>query len=263
MSSKAIVVKGTAILKHSPKMDSEIADEVIFGMEVDILEETAEWMYVNTPYNYKGYIEKNDVLLKNNSAWRNNEKEYILAAFADVLSSPNYSSDCIITIPRGASVVLTGERQDKCLEVILPKGEKGWIREEALLKPNQKSGRDLRQAIVDTAMLYLGTQYRIGGKTPMGIDCSGLTAMTYLLNGFMLPRASEDQMNCLKKAGRKESKPGDLLFFPSHVAIYIGEDKFIHANGMDAVVKINSLNKDSKLYCKNLDEKYICTGTVF
>jgi gamma-D-glutamyl-L-lysine dipeptidyl-peptidase len=261
--NKAIVIKSIVPMKQKPQADSELADEVLFGMEVDVLEEEADWLYVQTSYHYKGYIERNDAMLKSSTTWEKIESEFIIAAFADILSNPSYASNCIITIPRGASIALTGEKQDKWLGVMLPMGEKGWIREEALIQPLQKSSSEVRKYIVETALLYIGTQYRWGGKTPLGIDCSGLSSMAYLLNGVIIPRDSDDQMRLLKKVSRKESKPGDLLFFPGHVAIYIGEDKFIHATGMDNAVKINSLNRDSKLYRKDLDEKYICTGTVF
>ena len=261
--SKAIVVKSIAPLKQKPQQDSGLADEILFGMEVEVLEEAAEWLYIHTSYNYKGYLNKSDMSLKGIGTWVAVEKKFIIAAFADILSSPSYSSVCMMTIPRGASIALTGKKQDKWLEVMLPSEERGWVREEALQKTIHKLGSELRNSIVDAALLYLGAQYRWGGKTPMGIDCSGLSSMAYLLNGLILPRDSDDQMKFLKKIDRKESRPGDLLFFPGHVAIYIGEDKFIHATGTDAVVKINSLNKDSRLYRKDLDEKYICTGTVF
>lgn len=261
--NKAVVVKSTAPLKREPRLDSDLVDELLFGMEVELLRDVDEWLYIRTSYDYEGYLDKKNVHLGSFSFWKNSKKEFIVSAFADVLNSPNYASECLITIPRGASIAVTGEKQDKWAAVELPAGEKGWVREDALIEPQQEKGIGLRQAIVDTALLYLGTQYRFGGKSPMGIDCSGLTSMAYLMNGIIIPRDSEHQINFMKKVQRRDSKPGDLLFFQDHVAIYIGEDKFVHATGQDSIVKINSLNKDSKLYRKDLDEKYITTGTVF
>lgn len=260
---KAVVVKNIAPLMQEPDRASELADEVLFGMLVDILEDMGEWLHIKTQYNYMGYLHKADVIIDENNTWERYDKHFIIAAFADVLSEPHYSARAIITITRGSSVALTGEEEGKWTRLILPGGETGWIRKEALQNQKSESGTALRQAIVDTALLYMGTQYRWGGKSPLGIDCSGLSSMAYMLNGIVLPRDSDIQMDFMKKVERRQSRPGDLLFFPGHVAIYIGEDKFIHATGADAVVKINSLNKDSKLYRKDLDEKYICTGTVF
>jgi beta-lactamase class A len=262
-NKKAVIIKDTAPLKQKPEYNSELTDEVLFGWTVDILEITAEWLYVQTSYNYKGYLKAEEVLFDSNNLWESIDKQFVIASFADILSDPKYSAGIITTIPRGSCIAVTGEVFDKWLEVKLPMGKIGWIREEAICKSFIDKGSELRQSIVDIALLYLGTQYRFSGKSPMGIDCSGLSSMAYLMNGLIIPRDSEDQLKAMKKIQRKQSKPGDLLFFPGHVAIYIGEDKFVHASGMDAVVKVNSLNKDSKLYRKDLDEKYICTGTVF
>ena len=261
--NNAVVIKGIAALRQKPRRSGELADEALFGMKVAVLNEVEDWLLVETFYGYRGYVKKKDVSMQNHSFWEEQEKRIVIASFADIQTQPKYAANTAITIPRGSCLVLTGNKQDKWIEVMLPRGEKGWVRDEALLKKAARSGRELRQAIVQTAMLYLNTQYRWGGKTPAGIDCSGLSSMAYLLNGIILPRDSEDQMNAMRKISRKESKPGDLLFFPGHVAIYVGEDKFIHATGTDAVVKINSLNEDSKLYREDLDQKYICSCTVF
>lgn len=261
--NKAVITKGIAALRQNPSWDSELADEALFGMPVEILSQNKEWLFVETFYGYKGHLCREDLITEIHEGWLRGEKQYVIAPFADVLDHPRYAAAAIATVPRGASLVLAGRTQDHWLEVMLPGGEKGWVREEVLLKSSSKSGRELRESIVQTAMLYLGTQYRWGGKTPAGIDCSGLSFMAYMLNDILLPRDSEDQMKFMKKVNRKDSKPGDLLFFPGHVAVYIGEDKFIHATGTDAVVKINSLNKDSKMYREDLDKKYLCSCTVF
>jgi cell wall-associated NlpC family hydrolase len=260
---RGIVINGMAALKHKPEQNYELADEVLYGSKVEILEDIGDWFLVETSYKYKGYVEKCNILEDVSTSWNSMSKVYVGASFADVMIKAKYSSPRIVSIPRGSTLALTGGKQDKWTEVMLPMGQVGWVREEALLHGSRLGGSDQRQRIVAAALLYLGTQYRWGGKTPMGIDCSGLSFMSYCLNGIELPRDSKDQMNALRKVSRYESKPGDLLFFPGHVAIYIGEDKFVHATGMDAVVKINSLNKDSIFYRQDLDEKYICTGTVF
>lgn len=262
-NNKAVVIKGIAPMKQRPVQNSEFIDEVLFGMVVEVLEDAEEWLHVCTSCSYKGYLNKADVLYEYNANWEKAEKNFVIASFADILADSTYLARRIITLPRGTPVALTGITRDKWQEVMLPSGELGWIRVEALLNPCPKELSELRWSIVETALLYLGTQYRLGGKTPKGIDCSGLSYMSYLMNGIIIPRDTEEQMNFIKKIQRKESKPGDLLFFTEHVAVYIGEDKFVHAADENAVVKVNSLNKDSKLYRKDLDENYICTGTVF
>lgn len=262
-TNKAVVIKNIASLRQKPDYGSELADEVLFGSEVDILEEVGQWLKIQTAYGYQGYLAKQDILEQTDHTWESLDKRFVIASFGDMLLEPKYSANCILTLPRGSRIAITGNQKESWTEVYAPNGEKGWMRAEALLEPCILVGNALRQSIVDTALLYMGTQYRWGGKTPMGIDCSGLSSMAYALNGITIPRDSGDQMDYMKKVDRKDSRPGDLLFFSGHVAIYIGEDKFVHATGSGATVRINSLNKDSKLYRKDLDEKYLCTGTVF
>jgi len=81
--------------------------------------------------------------------------------------------------------------------------------------------------------------YKLGGKTPKdGFDCSGLVQYVYAGQGVKLPRSSSEQAKKGRKVKKSQLQPGDLVFFStgkrgkvSHVGIYVGNDKFIHAPG--------------------------------
>lgn len=98
-----------------------------------------------------------------------------------------------------------------------------------------KSEKYLRKQLVKTAKHYLGIPYKWGGTSAeKGFDCSGLTMVVYKLNGLNLPRTSRQQFKVGKYVSKRDLKPGDLVFFGkrgkvSHVAIYIGHGKIIHA----------------------------------
>ena len=101
------------------------------------------------------------------------------------------------------------EKEKTGIEVI----EKEEIKKEETKKQEQ----DLRDNIIKSARSYLGCAYRWGGKTPAGIDCSGLAFMSYLENGLLIYRdARFVEGYPIHPISREELKKGDLIFFPGH-----------------------------------------------
>lgn len=109
--------------------------------------------------------------------------------------------------------------------------------------PEQPKGRN--EQIVATAMAWLGTPYKYGGNDREGVDCSGLTCAVYLeATGTRLPRNSAEQASWCRRTPRSKLRPGDLIFFTSkpkgnrinHVALYIGDNRVIHATTSRGVV---------------------------
>jgi len=85
------------------------------------------------------------------------------------------------------------------------------------------------------ALSMQGKPYRPGGNSPRGFDCSGLVQYSYASVNVRLPRNTEGQWASSRAVPRKEIRPGDLLFFHqegkrnSHVGIYVGNNRFVHA----------------------------------
>lgn len=89
--------------------------------------------------------------------------------------------------------------------------------------------------IVSIASRYLGTPYVVGGATPAGFDCSGLVTYVYAQVGISLPHSSSAIRSAsnVTVISRAEAQPGDLIWSPGHIAIYIGGDKQIDASRPD------------------------------
>ena len=110
---------------------------------------------------------------------------------------------------------------------------------------------DSTQSLIDNAMQLIGVRYRWGGNTPKsGLDCSGF--VRYVFNdtfGFLLPRKSDQMSKVGLEVSKDELKPGDLVFFNtmrhafSHVGIYVGENKFIHAPSKGKTIRVDDMNQ--------------------
>lgn len=116
--------------------------------------------------------------------------------------------------------------------------------------------RDLRGPIVQLALSMVGVQYRYGGTHPReGFDCSGLVYYTYASNGHGVPRTSREQFDVARKITLAEAAEGDLVFFRdqerlSHVGIYLGGGRFVHAPSSGGSVSVASI--DAPYYQRNL-----------
>lgn len=106
-----------------------------------------------------------------------------------------------------------------------------------------------RSEVVVQAMALLDVPYRYGGSTPAGFDCSGLVRYVFkAVTGRELPRRTEEMSRVGRPLRRSELLPGDLVYFNtfnsafSHVAIYVGEGRFLHAPARGGRVRIEGLD---------------------
>ena len=109
---------------------------------------------------------------------------------------------------------------------------------------------DKGKEIAQLAKTMLGSPYKYGGMTPNGFDCSGLVFYTHGQLGIPTPRTSLQQYNTAKAITTKQLRSGDLVFFKlnkhnvSHVGIYIGQGRFVHAPKSGKRVSVNSLSDE-------------------
>ena len=113
----------------------------------------------------------------------------------------------------------------------------------------RKAGDSIKDRLLRVARRMLEVPYRYGGTTLWGLDCSGFVQKAFAFLDLELPHSARAQFREGIKVSKAELAAGDLVFFrthakyPSHVGIYLGDNRFIHASGHDRKVTIDSLDK--------------------
>lgn len=108
----------------------------------------------------------------------------------------------------------------------------------------------LGQKVASNAQRFLGTPYVWGGTSPNGFDCSGFAQYVMKSSGVKVPRNSYEQFEVGQPVAKESLKPGDLVFFstyapgPSHLGIYIGNGRFVHALNRTTGVTVSTLDAD-------------------
>jgi len=123
------------------------------------------------------------------------------------------------------------------------------LREIALRYGDGPTFKGDPDAIRLSSLLFYGTPYRFGGSSSHALDCSAFVQKVFRANGIELPRDSRAQAKYGYKVSLSELKPGDLLFFKtykrdvSHVGIYIGDGKMVHAATRGGRVMVSSIHE--------------------
>ena len=117
-----------------------------------------------------------------------------------------------------------------------------------------KADASIKDRLLRVAQRMLAVPYRFGGTTLWGLDCSGFVQKTFAFFNLDLPRSAREQFREGAKVAKADLSPGDLVFFrtyakyPSHVGIYLGDNRFVHASSRERKVTVESL--DTPYYVK-------------
>lgn len=162
---------------------------------------------------------------------------YVLSARLNVRPQPTTDEERIAVAARGTKVSVLSVK-DEWAKVKFDNGTAGWVNRGGLRMPPVAGDDDpdLGHRAVRLALAVVGSPYVRGGASRGGYDCSGLVYSAYRQLGIRLPRTARDQYGVGTAVSRGNLRPGDLVFFKntyrrgiSHVGIYVGNDRFVHA----------------------------------
>lgn len=124
----------------------------------------------------------------------------------------------------------------------IPKGATAKVAKTTTKKTTMRVKQSTSQALVAEAKKHIGVRYVSGGTTPRGFDCSGFTSYVYKKAlGKKLPRTSSSQRYSGKVVSKANAKPGDIIWSPGHVAIYLGGNKMIDAPRPGKTVQVRNI----------------------
>ncbi len=222
---------------------SEMSSQLLYGDYFKILEQRKFWSKIRVAFDgYEGWVSNNQITIITEEEYKEIEAVKDFKYTSDLVSFATTESNSLIPLVVGSSV----------LQKIIPHNYDGEI----------ISCKQSKENLVHSALLYLNAPYLWGGKTPFGIDCSGLTQMVYKINGYKLLRNAADQA----KQGEplsfiEESEPGDLAFFDNnegiinHVGIIMKNNYIIHSHGkvrIDRIDHTGIFNAETRNYTHKL-----------
>lgn len=231
----------TEATHHSP-----IISQLLFGERAEVMCQEGNWMYIVCDWDhYEGWVLAGQMQLVDLKTYRKPNK-FMNTSGSDRLVGPQGS----VLLSPGSDLFAFKKRSFEWLDqsVLKFKGKKKAL--------NQVVATE--EAIRAAAMQYYGAPYQWGGRSVMGIDCSGLSQMVYKMLNIRIPRNSKQQSEIGESVGfLQEAQCGDLAFFDNaegqidHVGILLDSNTVIHATEIAGGVVIDAIDNGGIISIKH------------
>lgn len=249
--SWGLVTLSVIPLRKKPKYSAEMVSQALLGTPVKVLDKRDNWNLVQTPDQYIGWVNASGIKTITAAGldnWKISNRYIFSQINGSVWSEPDDKSQPVSDLVLGGIFQVIAKNKNY-LKIEIPDGRIGFVKKADCLPFHEwASVQPEAKNIISTAKFLLGRPYLWGGLSTKGIDCSGLIKVAYFSQGVILSRDASQQAlygKILMISNSSIFKAGDLLFFGrnkshiTHVAMYIGDDHYIHSSGR---VKISSLN---------------------
>lgn len=249
----AVITLSVGQMRAEPDYESPLETQILMGTPVQVIDSVSYWRKIIAP-DYTAWINVLG-LAPMPEGYIAAPKFICTADYSHVLESPSKSAGRLSDLVMGDLLRDAGQRKSGFQKVLLPDGREGWVARKDLMDFSiwAKTRKPTAENIISTAKLFTGVPYLWGGNSVKGFDCSGLVKLAYFMNGVILPRNSSQMVRLgidldvshVLEGDFSTLREGDLLFFGnketgrvSHVALYIGGGRILHAS---QVVRNNAL----------------------
>lgn len=228
------VIQGALALRRAPRNDAPLDTELLYGEFVTVYDAADGWAWLqNETDHYVGYARAPGLSTSIHQATHS-----VDAVGSFIYPEPDIKAPPLHRLGMGARITVIDQSSPFSCSA-----SGGWIFEKHL-SPIKDYATD-HAAI---ALQFLGAPYLWGGKTSLGLDCSGLVQVALDRCGVRAPRDTDIQARelgtslgsaSIQKAINGDFSGlvrGDLVFWPGHVGVYVGKDTFVHANATDMAV---------------------------
>lgn len=245
-------ISGLSIIpvRREPSEQSEMVTQILYGEHFVVNEIMLGWAHIKMAFDgYEGWIDMKMITPLSERVYQKIDKAPF-AVSTDIFNIIQLNPEQTMMIVAGSTL--------PCWRPYLKEFS---IQQETHRHTGNFTYRkpaNVRKFIIDQSLKYFNAPYLWGGRSPFGIDCSGLTQVIYKMAGIALPRDAGQQVHCGRALSFiEETKPGDLAFFDDeegrivHVGIIWEKNKIIHASGqvrIDNVDQFGIYNIDTKRY---------------
>ncbi len=276
-----IVQVSVGNVRSEPAQSAEMSTQVLMGTPVKLLEKAVgkNWYWVQMPDEYRGWIEGGAITRMDSlefKQYKNQGPELIFTHFQGNIYNHASEKSEIVSELVWLDRLIGLKKNYGFWEVILPTGEKGFVREEDVQIYRDwlfSNSEPTKNRILQAAHGLLGIPYLWGGTSVKGMDCSGFTKTVFQANGWVLPRDASQQAKegILIDSTRNWANlaVGDLLFFGEkrsdgsykvvHVGLWEGNQAYLHASERTRRASMDPNAKEFDAYNLN---RYLFTKRI-
>lgn len=225
-----VVIVPVLNMRKGPSHESEVVSQALFAENVTVFQKSEKWSLIKTSDGYSGWVLSDSSMCSffYQSSFQVNCLACCVYANKDIKIGP------ILSLPFGVRIEVVDEKDPDWVQVKLPLGAFSYVRKGTIAPFKALS----KEELVPFSQKFLNIPYIWGGRSSFGFDCSGFVQMLYSQMGIQLERDSSEQCRDprLRTINKDELNAGDLIFWGQsaaeirHVALYIGDQKFIHTS---------------------------------